>query len=313
MQLFRDLAALPPEFRGGAITIGNFDGVHLGHARLMARLQATARAVSGPAVVFTFDPHPVRLLRPDAAPPPLTWMDRKAELLVQLGIDAILAYRTDEAFLALGPEPFFQHVVRDSLDARAIIEGPNFFFGHNRSGNVARLQRLCDEAEIQLEIVEPLRVNGQYVSSSRVRELVSAGDVRLASEMLTHPYRIRGLVTHGDARGGKIGFPTANLDAVDTLLPAQGVYAGRAFTPEGAWPAAVNIGPNPTFGERSVKVEAHLLGFSGSLYGGVLEVDFLSRLRDIRAFGSVDELKQQLVRDVAATREMAEHRNDLES
>ena len=313
MQLLRDLAAIPPELRGGALTIGNFDGVHRGHARLMKRLQATARVISGPAVVFTFDPHPVRLLRPEAAPPPLTWTDRKAELLAELGIDAIVAYRTDEEFLELTPDQFFQRVVREHLDARAIIEGPNFFFGHNRSGNVARLRHLCDEAGILLEIVEPLRVDGEDVSSSRIRDLVSAGDVRLASELLTHPYRIRGFVTHGDARGGKIGFPTANLEAIDTLLPAQGVYAGRAFSSDGTWPAAVNIGPNPTFGEHSLKVEAHLLGFNGSMYGTVLEVDFLGRLRDIRPFGSVDELKQQLGRDVEVTRQLAQDHGELES
>jgi riboflavin kinase/FMN adenylyltransferase len=313
VQLFRNLDTIPPELRGGALTIGNFDGVHRGHARLMKRLQATANELSGPAVVFTFDPHPVRLLRPHAAPPPLTWSERKADLLDELGIDAMVAFRTDEAFLALSPQQFFQRVVRERLDARAVIEGPNFFFGHNRSGNVALLQRMCDEAGIRLEIVEPLQVDGEYVSSSRIRNLVSGGDLQLASKLLTHPYRIRGLVTHGDARGEKIGFPTANLEAIDTLLPAVGVYAGRAYANDGTWPAAVNIGPNPTFGEHSLKVEVHLLDFEGSLYGAVLEVDFLSRLRDIRPFDSVDELVQQLHRDVEATRQVARAEQASES
>jgi riboflavin kinase/FMN adenylyltransferase len=313
VQLYRDLNTLPPELRGGALTIGNFDGVHRGHARLMKRLQATAREVAGPAVVFTFDPHPVRLLRPHAAPPPLTWSERKAELLQELGIDAMVAFRTDEAFLALSAEQFFQRVVRERLDARAVIEGPNFFFGHNRSGNVDLLRRLCDEAEIRLEIVEPLQEDGAYVSSSRIRDLVSGGNLQLASKLLTHPYRIRGLVTHGDARGAKIGFPTANLEAIDTLLPAVGVYVGRAYASAGTWPAAVNIGPNPTFGEHSLKVEIHLLDFEGSLYGAVLEVDFLSRLRDIRPFASVDELVQQLHRDVEATRQIVRGERATES
>jgi len=290
--------------QGGAISIGNFDGVHLGHARLMTRLQAVASDADGPAVVLTFDPHPVRLLRPEAAPPPLTWTDRKAELLAELGIDAIIAYRTDEDFLALTPQQFFDRVVLQHLKARAIIEGPNFYFGRGRAGNVDLLRQLCHQADIQLEIVEPLRVEGEYVSSSRVRRLIGHGDVRQASEQLTRPYRIRGLVTHGDARGTKLGFPTANLDAIDTLLPAQGVYAGRALACGDLWPAAVNIGPNPTFGGRAVKVEAHLLGFDASLYGEVLEVDFLSRLRDIRPFGSADELKHQLARDVDTTRQI---------
>jgi riboflavin kinase / FMN adenylyltransferase len=299
--LLRSIDDLPRELRGGALSIGNFDGVHRGHAMLVERLLAKAGELNGPAIVFTFDPRPVRLLRPESAPPPLTWTDRKAQLLADLGVTAIIAYPTDEALLALSPAEFFARIVQEKLAARAMVEGPNFFFGRNRAGNIETLGQLCQSATVSLEIVPPVNVAGKIVSSSRVRAAVQAGDVDLARQLLTRPYRVRGMVTHGAGRGAKLGFPTANLEAVDTLLPAQGVYAARAMSVAGQWPAAVNIGPNPTFGEQSLKIEAHLIGFEGSLYGQPLELEFLSRLRSIRPFESIEALKNQLNHDIAAT------------
>ena len=300
MKLIRNLAEVTAELRSGAVAIGNFDGVHLGHARIAQRLIAQAQLVHGPAVVLTFDPHPVRLLRPAEAPPPLTWTDRKAELLSKLGVDCMIAYPTDEALLGLSAREFFDSIVREALDARAVVEGPNFFFGRGRQGTVEVLRQFTEESGLALEVVEPVRVAGDVVSSSRIRQLIAAGDVALAGSMLTEPYRIRGMVTHGAGRGNKIGFPTANVYAIDTLLPAMGVYAGNAAVQGVAWPAAINIGPNPTFAEQSLKVEVHLIGFSGQLYGEPLEVDFRRRLRDIQTFAGVEELKAQLRQDVLA-------------
>ena len=298
MKLIRNLDASLAAVRSGAVAIGNFDGVHLGHARIVERLIAWARQVAGPAVVFTFDPHPVRLLRPAEAPPPLTWTDRKAQLLAELGIDWIIAYPTDEALLSLSPREFFDSIVRERLDARALVEGPNFYFGRGRQGTIDVLREFASQAGIPVEVVEPLLIDSQYVSSSRVRRLVAAGEVAEAAELLTRPYRIRGMVTHGAGRGGRIGFPTANVDAVDTLLPAPGVYAGLAHSAEGQWPAAINIGPNPTFGEQVLKIEAYLIGYAGSLYGQPLEIDFLRRLREVQTFAGVDALRTQLALDV---------------
>ena len=305
MQLLRDLTRLPDELRCGAVSIGNFDGVHRGHARIIERLVEKARRVGGPAVVFTFDPHPVRLLRPKECPPPLTWTDRKAELLAELGADAMIVYPTDEALLRLSAEDFFTRIVRDRLAARAMIEGSNFNFGRGRAGTIDLLRALTAAAGIELEVVEPMEIGGGLVSSSRVRRLIAAGDVDAAGTLLTWPYRVRGMVTHGAGRGGRIGFPTANVDAVDTLLPGEGVYAGRAVAASGNWPAAINVGPNPTFGEHALKVEAHLIGFAGVLYGQPLELDFLARLRDIQTFASPEELKNQLARDVSRARDVA--------
>jgi len=299
MRLFRSLAELPDKLRGGAVSIGNFDGVHRGHARLVERLLSRAKEIGGPPVVFTFDPHPVWILRPDRAPPPLTWPERKAELLAQLGIEAVLAYPTDEPLLSLCAADFFQQIVAEGLAARAVVEGPNFHFGKDREGDPELLRKFCKEHAIMCEIVPPLTVRDEIISSSRIRGLIAAGDIDAANALLTRPYRIRGLVTHGAGRGAKIGFPTANISGVDTLLPGYGVYAARARSGKLDLPAAVNVGPNPTFGEDAFKVEAHLIGFAGNLYGSPLTLDFLARLRDIRPFGSVDELKRQLAVDVA--------------
>jgi riboflavin kinase / FMN adenylyltransferase len=298
MKLLRDLSNLPDTVQHGAVAIGNFDGVHLGHKHIVEHLLSKARDCGGPAVVFTFDPHPVRLLRPDQAPPPLTWTERKSELLAQLGVDALIAYPTDEALLQLSPDQFFQRIVREALQAGAMVEGTNFYFGRGRAGNTDVLRQLCTAAGIPLEVVEPVTLEGTTVSSSRIRQLISAGQIDQANQMLTQPYRIRGMVRHGAARGAKIGFPTANVDAVDTLLPGVGVYAGRCAVEGRTWPAAINIGPNPTFGEQALKVEVHLIGFHDSLYGQPLEVDFLAHLRDIVQFAGVDALRTQLAKDV---------------
>jgi riboflavin kinase/FMN adenylyltransferase len=302
--IIRHLEQLPESARGGAVAIGNFDGVHLGHRRIIDRLLQRAREVAGPAMVFTFDPHPVRLLRPHECPPPLTWTERKAELLKELGVDRIVAYPTDEKLLALSAQQFFDQIVVGALAAKAMVEGPNFYFGHNREGTVEALHRLTVAAGMTLDIVEPLTLDGQLVSSSLIRNLIAEGDVAAAARMLTHPYRIRGMVTHGAGQGAHLGFPTANLEAIDTLLPALGVYACRAWIGCQSFSAATNIGPNPTFGEHGFKVEVHVIDREIDLYGEPLEVEFLAKLRDVQSFTSKDELVAQLQRDISQTRQI---------
>lgn len=306
MNLIRDLDSLTDKYRGGAVAIGNFDGPHRGHARIVERLRAMADRVRGPAVAFTFDPPPSRILRPEAAPAPLCWTGRKAELLCGLGADAVIVFPTTAGFLRLSAREFFDRVVRGRLEARGMVEGRNFFFGHNRGGNVEVLRQFCDEAGLLLEVVGAVEIDGRPVSSSRVRELVAAGHVQEARALLGRPYRIRGTVVRGAGRGRSLGFPTANLGGVDTLLPAEGIYAGRAMVDEAAWPAAVSLGPNPTFHEGGLKVEVYLIGYEGDLYGRPLAVDFLARLREVRRFDSVDLLLAQIARDVAVARRVAE-------
>ncbi len=274
--------------------------------RIIHQLKLAAKKADGPAIVFTFDPHPARLLRPDAAPPPLTWADRKADLLAELGVDIMIAYPTDRTLLNKSHLEFFNEIIVDGLGAAAMVEGPNFYFGKNRQGTPEHLRQLCRENHIALSIVEPLVVDNELVSSSRIRDAIRDGQVDLAARWLTHPYRIRGMVTHGAARGADLGFPTANLEGIDTLVPSFGIYAGRAHVNQRQHWAAIHVGPNPTFGDQLPKVEVHILDYDQSLYGTILEVDFVRHLRGIERFDSVDRLVQQVQDDIQQVRTIAQ-------
>jgi riboflavin kinase/FMN adenylyltransferase len=296
----------PGSCRGGVVTIGNFDGVHRGHASLLAEVRAQAQRLDGPAVALAFDPHPLRVLRPGHDLPLLTTPDDRARLLHENGADQVVVLRATPDLLALTATEFFGLVVRERLAARALVEGTSFGFGHNREGTVATLARLCSPAGVGLTVLPPLRLNGVEVSSSRVRAALERGDVVEAALLLGRPYRLHGTVGTGQRRGQTLGFPTANLEQLRTLAPGDGVYAVRAHVGNNPWPAAANVGPNPTFGEGARKIEVHLIGFQGDLYGQPLAVDFLRRLRDTRPFAGVAELTEQLRRDVEQARVCAD-------
>jgi riboflavin kinase/FMN adenylyltransferase len=298
--------AFPPACRHGAVTIGNFDGVHRGHIALVEELRRQAQRVGGPAVVVTFDPPPLQLLRPSEFQPMLTTVPDRSALLHEHGADHVLFLRTTWDLLKLTPEQFFEGVVQGGLAARALVEGFNFRFGHQREGTVARLQALCQAAGIGLAVVPPLEHNGTIVSSSRVRNALLQGDVRAAADLLSRPYRLRGTVGTGQQRGQKLGFPTANLEGVETVVPADGVYAVRARQIGNIWPGAANVGANPTFGEKARKIEVHLIGFQGDLVGQKLALDFVERLRDTRKFAGANQLVEQLRIDVEQARRLAE-------
>ncbi|MCA9247321.1 MAG: bifunctional riboflavin kinase/FAD synthetase [Planctomycetales bacterium] len=309
VNIIRQLEDLPSSLRGGAVSIGNFDGVHRGHLRLCERLTAASKRVGGPAIAFTFDPHPAAILRPDEIPAPLTWLERKATLLGELGVDAVIAYPTHAALLQLSADEFFQQILVDQLGAAVIVEGPNFCFGRNREGTIQKLQELATARELQVEVVPPLEDDGHYVSSSRVRAALAEGDVAHAADLLTRWHRLRGLAARGAGRGAQLGFPTANLAELDSVAPAPGVYAGRGYCSAGAYAAAIHVGPIPTFDDPAARVEVHLIGHTGDLYGERVEVDFYAHVRDIRAFASPEELKQQLHNDVSAAAEIAAQRS----
>jgi riboflavin kinase/FMN adenylyltransferase len=290
----------PAEARGGAVTVGNFDGVHLGHRALVAAARRHADRLGGPAVAVTFDPPPHVVLHPDPGPPrpPLTTLADRADLLHAAGADHVVIVRTVPALLALSPEAFFEDVLVRQLGARAVVEGYDFRFGRGRAGTNDTLRELCAAAKMTFEEVGPVRHRDEPVSSSRVRAAIVGGDVARAADLLGRPYRVAGTVVTGAKRGRTIGFPTANLGGVPTVLPGNGVYAVRAAVGVAAWPAAANVGPNPTFGEHARKVEVHLIGFSGDVYGEPLAVEFVARLRDTRPFAGVDELVGQLNQDI---------------
>jgi len=295
----------PAKCRGGAVTIGNFDGVHLGHAELVRQARRLADEVGGPAVVLTFDPHPLQLLRPEKFLPLLTTPADRAALLQQLGADEVALLRTTLELLRLTAAEFFQRVLRDGLQLRALVEGEDFHFGHRRAGDVTVLRSLCQESGVRLEGIPPVRLDGVVVSSSRVRTALDRGDVAEAKRLLGRPYRLHGKVGVGQKRGRGLGFPTANLDPLFNFAPGEGVYAVRVPVGGQTWPGAANIGPNPTFGEQLRKVEVHLIGYDGDLYGQELAVEFLARLRDTKRFAGVAELREQLQRDVEQARAIA--------
>jgi riboflavin kinase/FMN adenylyltransferase len=296
-------ADFPARCRNGAIAIGNFDGAHRGHAALLASLARRARQVGGPAVAITFDPHPLTILRPDIRVELITTPDQRAEYLLRRGADEVLILRVTAELLNLRAEAFFSEVIRDRLAARAVVEGPTFAFGKGREGDLALLARLCADSGAIFDAIGPVDLGGAEVSSSRVRADLHRGDVAHARILLGRDYRLRGVVAGGARRGRTIGFPTANLERVETIVPGDGVYAVRVALPDGSSRAgAANVGPNPTFAEQVRKIEVHLLDYTGDLYGRPSSVDFVERLRDTRPFPGVPDLVAQLTRDVAEVR-----------
>jgi riboflavin kinase / FMN adenylyltransferase len=293
-------APMPDACRGGAFTIGNFDGVHLGHQTLLAEAIRQAR----PAVAVTFDPHPIQILRPNLVQPFLSTLADRVALLQGYGVDHVLVIRTSPALLQLPARTFFEQLIVAGWQAQALVEGYSFGFGRNREGTIDLLKLLCAEKNVRLTLIPPQEVSGQRISSSRVRNELLAGRADIARQMLGRPYRITGVVGAGAKRGATLGFPTANLEQVATLIPGDGVYAAQTTIDGKKWSAAVNVGPNPTFDEHARKVEAHLIGFAGQLYGQSLRLDFIQRVRDTRPFGSVQELVAQINADIVEVKRL---------
>jgi riboflavin kinase/FMN adenylyltransferase len=299
---------VPAACRGAFLAVGNFDGVHRGHARLIGRLRDRAHAAGAKAIALTFDPHPVALLRPQAAPVPLTWTGRTAELLRAAGADAVGVFRTGPWLLGLTAREFFDRVVLGQFAARGMVEGPTFGFGRDRGGDADLLAGWCDAAGLQFEVAAPTEFDGRIVSSSRIRAALAAGDTAEAALLLGRPHRVRGEVRPGAGRGAGLGFATANLHGIDTQIPENGVYAALAWLDEDdparpGRPAAVHVGPNATFGEGARTVEAHLIDFPHRpLYGRTVQLDFLDRLRGSRKFDGVPALLEQIRADVDRAR-----------
>jgi riboflavin kinase / FMN adenylyltransferase len=300
MEVYRDLAEVPRAKDGRAIAVGTFDGVHLGHRRMIGDALKWARRHDVPATVVTFDPHPLQLLRPDDPPQLLTPTSVKSDLIAQLGVDELVLIPFTDDFSRLSAEQFAGEVLAGDLQARHVSVGENFRFGHTASGD-ARLLRGRDEFEVT--IIPLVEQGGSPVSSSRVRSLLADGDVAGAARLLGSPYNLEGVVTPGSGRGRTLGIPTVNLAPAEAAaVPGPGVYAGRAL----GHPAAINVGVRPTFEtDGDLLVEAHLVDFEGDLYGRTLRLAFLERLRDEERFASTDALVDQMHRDIDRTREIA--------
>jgi riboflavin kinase / FMN adenylyltransferase len=271
------------------VAVGEFDGVHLGHRQV----------IDGSDTVLTFEPHPLRVVRPEAAPKLLTNFEVKTELIAQLGVDELVVIPFDQSFAAQSPQEFIDDVLVGTLHATTVSVGENFRFGHRAAGDP---QTLAADPRFETRVVPLVEVEGEIVSSSHIRALVQAGSVELAARMLGGPFQMRGEVVLGDRRGRELGFPTANLVPDEALVcPGHGVYVAQA---DGMC-AVVSVGVRPTFGTgRAVLVEAYLLDRDEDLYGHILRVDFLTRLRGERRFDSVDALVEQMHRDVERTRQL---------
>ena len=297
--LLTDLHEVPSDFQGGVVAVGNFDGVHRGHASLIQRLVSLSKQIGSRSLVITFDPHPSTLLRPDLPVlEPLTTLARRAELLGELGVDGLLALPTSPQLLELSPIEFYQRVLVGELKIRGMVEGPNFRFGKDREGDVQLLQQICSRDQIQFQIADSIDDPQGMISSSRIRQLLVAGDVAQAATMLTRPFRVSGVVTRGAGRGTGLGFPTANLDQIRSMLPGHGVYAGRVEVGGQAYRAAMNLGPNPTFGENRTKVEVHIIDLKQDLYGQTLHCDMIAKVRDVVRFEGVQQLLAQIKQDL---------------
>ena len=273
------------------VAVGEFDGVHLGHREV----------IRGSDTVLTFEPHPLRVVRPEAAPKLLTSLDSKAELVAELGVEELVVIPFDDGFAHQTPQEFIDHILVERLKATRVSVGENFRFGHRAAGDAALL---AADGRFETRVVALVEVDGEIVSSSHIRGLILAGEVELAARFLGAPFQLRGPVVAGDRRGRTLGFPTANLVPDEALVcPGHGIYAAR--TPEAC--AAVSIGVRPTFGTgRALLVEAYLLDWDRDLYGQELRIDFLARLRGERRFDSPEALIEQMQIDVQQTRELCQ-------
>jgi riboflavin kinase / FMN adenylyltransferase len=306
MKLLHHPGDLETEGRRICVAIGMFDGIHLGHQQVIEQTQADARQHAGLSLVLTFEEHPNVVVAPAHAPPMIYPLAKKLEVLEQLGVDAALLIKFDRDFSERPAEAFIHSLTQTWPRLYSIAVGSNFTFGHRRSGNLDLLNRLGQKLRFVVHGLTPVSLGGKTISSTRIRAAIQEGQFDLVHQMLGRPYALAGRVVRGDQLGRQLGFPTANLNVAGLAVPPLGVYAGQAKVGRQWLPCVVNIGYRPTLdrSHRPLRVEAHLLDFEASLYDEWVELLFLNRLRDERAFASLDELKYQIQRDIQAARDL---------
>jgi riboflavin kinase/FMN adenylyltransferase len=298
-------SAVPDRFRGGIVALGNFDGFHLGHQAVVGRAVARARAEGRPALVATFDPHPVRYFRPDTPAFRLTSLDQRERLFAAAGVDAMVVFHFDAALAGLSAEAFVRERLVANLGAAGVVTGEDFTFGRAKGGNVATLRTFGEALGFVAETVAPVALDGETVSSSRIRDLLRVGDPLGAARLLTRPFAIEGEVRHGDQVGRTIGYPTANIDMGRYLRPAYGIYAVRGRLPDGrVLDGAANLGIRPTFDPPKELLEPYFFDFSGDLYGQCIEVELIHYLRPEAKFDGLDALMRQMDADCVKAREL---------
>lgn len=307
MKILHGLEELSKPLERSILTIGNFDGVHLAHQQLLSQAGLFSAQTGAPVVVLTFDPHPLSIVAPHKVPEKLSTLPDRLALLAQHGAQMTVVARSEPSLLSMEAERFVEEILHQKFRPTHIVEGPSFGFGKGRRGNAELLAREAAQFGCAVHIVDPVRLTlGNHqavlVSSSLIRDLLRDGHVRRAAMCLGRNYSFTGTVEGGDRRGRELGFPTANLGAISQVVPYEGVYVGYAFVEERRWTAAISIGRSPTFDGQQLRVEAHLLGFNGDLYGKTVRVEFSRFLRSQRKFDSKDDLIAQLKIDVQAAR-----------
>lgn len=303
MRIVRGLESFPPDAGPSAVALGVFDGIHMGHRAILGTAVTQARQHGLAALACTFDPHPLEILQSGRSPVPLTTLEERLALIAATGIDTTVVIPFTRAVAAMEPEAFVRDVLVGTLKARHVVVGFNHRFGRGARGDAALLQTLGTELGFHAHVVASLAVDGIPVSSSEIRGALQAGDLQRAAQLLGRPYGAQGEVVSGAGRGRTLGFPTANVKADRPLPLPAGVYACHAFIGTTRYRAVINVGVRPTFGETDITVEAHLLDFSGNLYGKRIRLEFLRRLREERKFADVEALRTQIARDVAAVRQ----------
>ncbi len=306
-KIIQGVENIEPPFERSVLTVGNFDGVHLAHQRIIAQAGSFAMLTGDPVVVLTFEPHPLTVVAPSKAPRRLSLPDEKIRCLAESGADVIVVAHSEPELLGMDAEHFIRNILIDRFRPTHVIEGPSFGFGRGRRGTPELLSDVATPLGCSVHIVDPVTVqvdDGEtlMVSSSLIRGLLADGRVRHATKCLGRPYALIGRVVCGDGRGRRIGIPTANIAVADQLVPGEGVYSGRAVVDRGAYACAISIGRTPTFGGSVQQVEAHLLGFDGDLYGQQIRVEFVQWLREQAKFATSQALVDQVRRDIETVR-----------
>ncbi len=318
MEVFVGVEDITRTIRNPVLTIGNFDGVHRGHQALFQRVKEWARRLNGESVVMTFHPQPLQVLAPETGPPLITLHERKIELIASCGIDVTIVIPFDRKFSKITAPSFVKDILVDKIGVKAIIVGYDYRFGHGRQGDIEFLRQMGDEHGFIVDIVSGVQVEDTVVSSTLIRQLILDGDLKEAGRLLGRPYEVSGTVVSGRRRGGRLlGFPTANIRLTGQACPRPGVYAVEAEVNGSRYGGAANLGYNPTFGDDELSLEVHILDFDKDIYGYPISVRFIDRLRDEVRFSGVEELVQQIRKDVEkarqilATREQAVNRGTV--
>lgn len=304
MLLITDLSRITTKFTNTVLTLGNFDGLHLGHQELIKMVMKRARETGAVGMVVTFRPHPLKILAPEKCPPLISIYEEKIALFEKLGLDVLVKIPFTLDFSAMSPEDFTRGILCDLLGAREIFVGYNYRFGKGRAGDVGTLKRLGKEYGFVVREIEQISLDGEVISSTKIRKLLAEGSVEHAARLLGRAYAITGVVVKGDGRGRGLGFPTANIAPKHSIIPADGVYAVRFFVREKFYDGIANVGMRPTFDEKRLTIEVHILDFDEDIYGEEISLYFLGRIREERKFKSPDDLVRQIASDIRTARKM---------